>query len=147
MLKERKDIYRNFRFSIEHNGVKIGEFSEVMGFEIQLNSFHNRIGNEEMPITRKFPSLSKYGNITLKRGLITDRDMLSWAISHATQENPVRYDLAIKLYGEAGNEEVAFWQVRETWPVKYSLSEFTPCENCTLIEMLELNHEGITRIK
>lgn len=145
MPHRETDPYMNYRFSVECDGLKIGAFSEVSGFNIEVASADYREGNEAARNVRKLPGLAKYGNITLKKGVLKD-EMYQWIIKGAKDGNIERNNLTIKLNDEA-NTEVAVWQIINAWPVKYSVSEFKAQGNEVLMETLELTHEGTTRTK
>lgn len=143
--RDRPDPFRNYRFEVECDGLKIGAFSEVTGFDLQVNSAEYREGDDKLLTTRKLPGLAKYSNITLKKGVITDKKMYEWAIKMAKDGKIERYNLTINLKDEAGND-AAKWQVINAWPVKYSVSEFKAQGNEVLMETLELTHEGMERV-
>ncbi|KNY25319.1 phage tail protein [Pseudobacteroides cellulosolvens] len=146
MAREPQDPYRNYRFVVQCDGLTIGAFAEVSGFDIQVNSTDYREGDEKLLTTRKLPGLAKYGNITLKKGVITEKKMYDWAIKMAKDGKIERYNLTINLNDEAGTA-AASWQVINAWPVKYTVSEFKAQGNDVLMETLELTHEGMERTK
>lgn len=146
MARERPDPFRNYRFKVECKGLNVAAFAEVSGFDIQVNSTDYREGDEKLLTTRKLPGLAKYSNITLKKGVITDKNMYDWVIKMAANGKIERNDLTITLMDEAG-EDKASWQIVEAWPVKYAVSEFKAQGNDVLMETIELTHEGMTRTK
>ncbi|HEX2927229.1 MAG TPA: phage tail protein [Ruminiclostridium sp.] len=146
MAGERKDPFRNYRFKVQCEGLNVASFSDVSGFDAQTNSVDYREGDETLLTTRKLPGLAKYGNITLKKGVIEDLNIYNWAISMPTQGKIIRRNLTITLMDEAGTDK-ASWQIENAWPVKYSLSEFKAQGNEVMMETLELTHEGMTRTK
>ena len=66
----RNDPLRNFRFRLEIDGIAQANFSEVAVGETTTEAIDYREGNEPNHV-RKLSGLTKFGNITLKRG-ITD---------------------------------------------------------------------------
>lgn len=147
MAGERKvDPFRNYRFTVQCEGLNVASFAEVTGFDAQTNSADYREGDDALLTTRKLPGLAKYSNITLKKGVIEDLNIYNWAISMPTQGKIIRRNLTISLMDEAGNVK-ASWQIENAWPVKYSVSEFKAQGNEVLMETLELTHEGMTRTK
>lgn len=141
----RKDPYRNFRFVVEMDGKEVAAFSDASGFDVSVNMAEYREGNETTT-TRKLPGLSKYGNITLKRGVTDDDVLYNWAIDIPSTGKCTRKSISIKLMDEE-NKASVIWQVINAWPTKYSITEFKGQGNEVLFESLEIAHEGMTRKK
>lgn len=136
------DPYRNFMFEV--GGIEVAAFSDVSGFDVSVNMAEYRDGNEATRTTRKLPGLAKYGNITLKRGVISDLKIYEWIINIAKDGKVDRKDVTLSLK-DIDAKVVAVWQVINAWPVKYSVSEFKGQGNDIVMETLELAHEGMTR--
>ena len=92
--------------------------------------------------TIKMPGIRKYGNITLKRGIIKkDNDFFDWL--NTTKMNVVeRRDLVIKLLDEEHNP-VMVWSVKNAWPTKIDAPSLKADGNEVAIESIELAHEGV----
>ena len=70
---DRNDPLRNYRFTIEFEGSKKAGFSDVIVAETTVDMVDYR--NDSDPThARKLSGLTKYGNITLKRGMTTGKD-------------------------------------------------------------------------
>lgn len=144
MAGERNDPYRNFRFRIEVEGIQQAGFSEVSGFDASLDVVEYREGNQVIT-PRKLPGLAKYGNITLKWGVTDSMDLYNW-ISDCIQGKVSRKTITIIAINEAG-QDVATWQVIESWPTKYTAPNFNATASEVAIDTLEMAHEGMTRTK
>lgn len=144
MPGERKDPYRKFRFRMEIDGIQQAGFHEVSGFDASIDVIEYREGDE--PTTpRKLPGLTKYGNITLKWGVTDSMDMYKW-IEDAITGKIERKTATIISVDESG-DDVATWQVIESWPTKYHAPDFNATSSEVAIETLELAHEGLIRTK
>lgn len=142
----RRDPYRNFRFTIECDGLTQGGFSEVAGFDISIDVIEYREGNETTT-PRKLPGLTKYSNITLKAGTVDTAAMHDW-IADCVEGNIERQTLTLNAHGEESPDEVvASWTIYECWPVKYTAPDFNALGSEVAIETLELAHEGLKRTK
>lgn len=142
----RIDPYRNFRFTIESDGITRAGFSEVTGFDISLDVIEYREGNE-VTTPRKLPGLTKYSNITLKAGTIDAMDMYEW-IAECVNGNIERQTLTLNLHGEESPDEVvASWTIYECWPMKYTAPDVNALGSEVAVETLELAHEGLKRTK
>ena len=140
----RDDPFRNFRFRIEINGVVEAHFSEVAIGETTTEAIDYREGTEPTHV-RKLPGLTKFGNITLKRGVTDSQAIYNWhkaIMDGKIGEN--RKSIAIIVIDEAGGDRARF-VISEAWPTKYDPSDLNGKGNEVFIEVLELVNEGIER--
>ena len=130
-----------FHFQVDWGGSKLG-FSEVSGLNIEQQIIEYRDGLSPEYSTIKMPGIRKYGNITLKRGIIkTDNEFFDWL--NTTKMNIVeRRDLTIKLLDEEHNP-VMVWMVKNAWPTKIDAPSLKADGNEVAIESIEIAHEGI----
>lgn len=131
-----------FHFQIDWGGSNLG-FSEVSGLNIEQQVIEYRDGLSPEFSTIKMPGIRKYGNITLKRGVIkTDNDFYKWL--NTTKMNIVeRRDLTISLLDEEHNP-VMVWSVKNAWPTKIESPSLKADGNEVAIESIEVAHEGVT---
>jgi phage tail-like protein len=73
----RQDPLRNFRYRLEIDNLTIAGFSEVLIGETTVDAVDYREGTDP-PHVRKLSGLTKYGNVTLKRGMTTSLDLWQW---------------------------------------------------------------------
>ncbi len=136
--------YRNFRFKVEIDGINIAAFAEATIADSTTDPIEYREGTD-IPTVHKLSGLTKYGNVTLKKGLTDNMDLYNWrklvVDSGASQ---ARKNVSITLIDEEGNDK-ARWNMVEAWPTKYDPSDLNAKGNEVLIETFELVHEGITR--
>jgi phage tail-like protein len=140
----RDDPFRNFRFRVEIDGVAEAHFSEVAIGETTTEAIDYREGNEPTHV-RKLPGLTKYGNITLKRG-VTDSQVL-WQWHKDILDGKIgnkRKMVKLIVIDEAGLDKASF-VIAEAWPTKYDPSDLNAKGNEVFIELLELVNEGIER--
>lgn len=131
-----------FHFSVDWGGTRIG-FTEVSGLDVQLDVIEYREGASPEYHKIKQPGLSKFSNITLKRGTFAgDNQYFEWL--NTVQLNKIeRRDLTITLLNES-HEPVVTWQVKRAWPIKVQSTDLKADGNEVAIETLELAHEGLT---
>lgn len=131
-----------FHFQVDWGGSKLG-FSEVSGLNIEQQVIEYRDGMSPEYSTIKMPGIRKYGNITLKRGIIkSDNEFYNWL--NTTKMNKVeRRDMTIKLLDEEHNP-VMVWSVKNAWPTKIDAPSLKADGNEVAIESIEIANEGIT---
>ncbi|MCK4731650.1 MAG: phage tail protein [Methanophagales archaeon] len=141
-VAERKDPYLSFRFLVEIQGLIVGGFSEVSGLQAETETEDIQEGGVN-DYVHKLPKITKYPNITLKRG-ITDSDALwKW---HQDVVNGIikrKNGFIILLDGE-GNEKWR-WSFERAYPVKWTGPELRADGNTVAVESIELAHNGIKK--
>jgi phage tail-like protein len=143
---ERNDPYRNFRFRVEIDGIQIAGFAEATIPDSTTDVTDYREGTD-LPFQRKLSGLTKYGNITLKRGLTDSMDLYNWKkLVEDSGAITARKNISLILIDEEGNDKVQ-WDINEAWPTKYDSSDFSAKANDVVIESFEIVHEGVKRIK
>ncbi|MCD4799884.1 MAG: phage tail protein [Methanosarcinales archaeon] len=143
---ERNDPYRNFRFRVEIDGIQIASFAEATIPDSTTDVTDYREGTD-LPFQRKLSGLTKYGNITLKRGLTDSMDLYDWKkLVEDSGAITARKNISLILIDEEGNDK-AQWDINEAWPTKYDSSDFSAKANDVVIETFEIVHEGVKRIK
>jgi phage tail-like protein len=134
----RTDPFAAHRFIVEIDGVR-SAFSEVSGLVSETDVIEYRTGAD--PIARKLPGLHKFGDITLKRGLTTDRSLWDWR-SSVVEGQLQRRNGSIVLLDAAGNEKLRFI-FTEAWPSKLDGPHLNARTNEIAIETLVIVHEGL----
>lgn len=141
----RTDPVRNFRFRLEIDGLQAAAFSEAMIAETTTEAIDYREGTDPMHV-RKLSGLTKFGNITLKRGITDSMELYNWHKQiMAGQVQTNRKQVAIIVVDEAGADKARF-VVSDAWPTKYDPSDLNAKGNEVYIELLELVNEGIERV-
>ena len=132
-----------FNYKVEIDGLEAGGFSEVTGFDASIDVIEYREGDmTQTPL--KIPGLKKYGNITLKQGLVDSMVLYEW-MTAGLEVDVERKTLTITLLDIAGSP-AASWQIINAWPVKYTAPDFNATSSEVAIESLEIAHEGMTRV-
>lgn len=141
----RQDPLRNARFRLEIDGLQVAGFSEVAIGATTTEVIDYREGNEPMRV-RKLSGLTRFGNISLKRGVTDSLELFHWNQQIVQgQLNTNRRNVVIVVLGEAGDDRARF-VVSNAWPTKYDPSELNAKGNEVFIECLELANEGIERV-
>ena len=140
---ERSDPYRAYNFLVEIDGNARAGFRECAGLDSSQDPVEYREGNEKSLTVRKIPTLVKYSNITLKRGITDDADLWNWR-KQAADGKVDRKNGSIVLLNDTG-EETMRWNFREGWPTKWSGADFNATGTDVAIETLEIAHEGIEK--
>ena len=140
----RVDPYRGFNFLVEIDGITQAGFQEVSGLDSSTPSLDYREGTDPMHV-RKLSGLTKFGNITLKRGITDDMDMWKWRkLIEEGKIDEARKNGTITMYNQEG-KPIAKWSFVRAWPSKLTGPTANATNNEVGIEELEITHEGYAR--
>jgi len=137
------DPYGNFNFLVELDGISRAAFQHCSGFDSSVEVMEFRQGGENIT-ARKLPGMAKFSNIQLKWGMTSDMELYRWHRQIVNGEI-VRKNGSIVLLDRKG-EEVARWNFKRAFPVKYDAPDLNAEKSEVAIEMLELAHEGLERV-
>jgi phage tail-like protein len=132
---DRNDPYAAHNFLVVIDGVTTAGFSECSGLSMETDAIEYRNGNEVLHV-RKLPGLSKYSNITFKRGFTKDTDLWKWR-QKVIEGKTERASGSITLLDEERKAAMR-WTFREAWPRKLDGPTFNAKTNDVAIEMLEI---------
>jgi phage tail-like protein len=131
-----------FHFRVDWGGTQIA-FSEVTGLNAEVQVIEYRDGASPEFSSIKMSGLKKYGNITLKRGVVAgDNEYFAW-VNAIKMNQPERRDIIISLLNEE-HQPVMTWKVVNAWPTKITSPDLKASGNEAAIETLEIAHEGVT---
>jgi len=146
MPGDRIDPYRNFRFKVQIEGIQIASFAEATIPDSTTDAVPYREGMDPTH-ERKLSGLTKYGNISLKKGLTDSMDLYNWKKQvEDTGALKARKSMSLILVDEEGNDK-AQWEIEGAWPTKYDASDFSAKANEVVIESFDIVHEGVKRVK
>ncbi len=141
MPRRLNDPFVNFNFLVESGGVLAAGFSEITGMNGEVQVVEYREGRDPNSNTRKLAGLSKYGNVTLKKGVVVDQDFFKW-FKTGVDGDILRLDISILLLDEQRQEKVHY-NLTNAWPVKFMAPDLKAAANEVAINSLELAHEGL----
>lgn len=135
--------YTQFNFLLEIDGLVAAGFTEVSGITMESDVIEYREGNNVTHV-RKLPGLSKYGNITLKRGFTDSTELADWRKT-VTDGQTERKDGAIILMNEAG-EPALRWEFTSAFPAKLEGATLNATANEVAMETVELAVESVVQV-
>ncbi len=125
------------RFVVEIGGTVMAAFTECTLPTLEFEVTEHKEGGLN-DYTHVLPGRRKSGRVTLKRGLVSSSELLTWYldmlggnITKATKT------LAIVVFDSMGNQ-LARWDFMEAIPVKWTGPQFKAEQGATAIETLEL---------
>jgi phage tail-like protein len=142
----RADPSNSFRFQVEIRDVEVARFSEVgeMTFDQTPEEYAEGGVNSHM---RRFPGRFKYGDLTLKKGIAKDGELLwKWfqdSVKAANNGAVIIHPVTITLMDVTGSTGLRSWVFNNAFPIKWHIAAFSADQNGIAIETLTLAHQGI----
>ncbi len=140
-----------FHFMVEWGDAQMG-FTEVSGLDFETEVIEYREGNSKKYNKSKQPGLTKFSNVTFKKGHFQGDYAFynAWKETYYFQEgnqpgSRYRKDITIKLLNEK-HEPVITWSLEAAWPSKVQSTDLKADANEIAIETMEVVHEGLTII-
>lgn len=137
----RNDPYRNFNFLVQIGGADPAQpaagFFEVVLPSAEIAVAEYRAGNEPIASPRHLPGLTRYNNITLRRGLAGSLDLWNWFKS-VRDGQPDRRDVTVTLLDEQ-RQPVMAWRLRNCIPVRYQGPTLNALGVAPALEEIELS--------
>lgn len=149
----RFDPYKNFKFRVKWDGRYVAGVSKVGALTRTTEPIEHREGGDPSTV-RVSPGQTKYGDISLERGVTHDTEFEKWAnkvwnfgsgLGSEVSLADFRKDIIIELYNEAGQLVLAY-KVYRCWPSECTmLPELDASANAVAIQSLTLKNEGWER--
>jgi phage tail-like protein len=138
-----------FHFQLDWGGTRIG-FTEVSGLDFETEVIEYREGSSPTYNKSKQPGLTKFSNVTLKRGtFLGDFEYFEqWKKTQLFQEGKEKFrrDVTIRLLDEE-HQPVISWTLSRAWPSKIQSTDLKADANEVAIETMELVHEGLSIVE
>lgn len=132
-----------FRFEVDL-GTELTKvaFQEVSGMDVENQIIEYRKSNSPLFSTVKMPGITKYGNVTMKRGIfVNDNSFWNWH-AQVTMNTIKRRTVIIRLLDEKG-ETTMQWQLNNAWPTKITSADLKSDGNEVAVDTIELAHEQL----
>jgi phage tail-like protein len=141
----RRDPYVSYRFLVEIDREVAGHFSECSGLQAETEVEEFQEGGENA-LRRKLPKTTKWGALTLKRGLVDSTLLWDWYVARMKGDfrKGGRKAVGVILWDETLSNEVWRWDFSDAYPTKWTGPELKGDSNAVAIETVEFAHSGLT---
>jgi phage tail-like protein len=134
-------FYYRVEFGISKNKDDV-RFQTVSGLSVEYDMEEYKEGGENR-FTHKLPVRTKYADMVLKRGLLTDSEVIKWFLNAFRDREFGSTDINVILMNEKG-EPLRTWKVSHAIPKKWTISDLNANENAVVIETMELSYRYFT---
>ncbi len=134
-----------FHFKVEFMGIgnnNDSRFQSVSGLNMEYDIETFKEGGENR-FEHKLPGRSKYADLSLKRGMLKDSEVIKWLLGILHDRDFINFKPAIvqvSLLNEQ-HEALRIWEFIDAWPKKWSVSDLNAQENAIVIETLDLAYK------
>jgi phage tail-like protein len=134
-------FYFRVEFGISKNKDDV-RFQSVSGLAVEYDMEEFKEGGENR-FTHKLPVRTKYSDLVLKRGMLTDSEVIKWCLRAFRDRDFEPSDITVTLMNEK-SELLKVWKVVHAVPRKWQASDLNANENAVVIETLELSYRYFT---
>lgn len=134
-----------FHFKVEFVGIGNDNdvrFQSVAGLSVEYDTESYKEGGENR-FEHKLPLRTKYPDLSLKRGMLTDSKVIEWCLDALQNREFKPAQINVMLLNEE-HQPLKTWNVYHAWPKKWSVSDFNAQDNSIVIETLELSYNYFT---
>ncbi len=138
----------NSRFYVRIDKVPRAVFSEVSGLQMETELFEYAEGGNNEYVHR-LPGLTKVGNVTLKRGVSVDNELLKW-YSRVVRGIMDLRTVTISVYGTQQAalasdtvKPLITWELINAFPCKWTGPQLAANGDMVAVETIELAHMGV----
>ena len=131
-----------FRFEVKWDS-DVMSFQEVSGLDIEAQTIEYRHGDSPSFSSIKMPGLKKFGDITMKKGVMKS-DNKFWDWFNQIKMNTIkRIPVTISLLDEEGSPTMV-WTLTNAYPSKIQGTDLKSTGNEVAVETIVIVHEGLT---
>ena len=147
MAVQRERPYAQFNFLVDlgtgsTDGPQAG-FQECSEIGMTVDVIEYRNGNEKENSVRKLTGLTRYPDVTLKRGIIGSLDLYQW-LNDIRNGNEAAYrTVTVRLMNEDHTTVVQEWKLLRARPVKHVSGPFNAKGTDVAMEELTLAYERL----
>ena len=134
-------FYYEVEFSISQDA-NDARFQTVSGLAVEYDYESFKEGGENR-FEHKLPVRTKYADMVLKRGMLTDSSVIKWFLSAFRDREFKPADINVILMNEKG-EPLRTWKVTHAIPKKWLVSDLNANESSVVIETMELTYRYFT---
>lgn len=137
-----------FHFKVEFAGISNNNdcrFQSVSGLTVEYDTESFKEGGENR-FEHKLPVRTKYPDLSLKRGMLKDSEMIQWVTQILQNRDFISNrprNITVTLLNEE-HEPIKTWEVIGAWPKKWSITDFNAQENSIVVETLDLSYKYFT---
>ena len=138
----RAETFTAFRFAIQIDGITEALFTECTLPTLEVEIYEHKEGGLNNAV-HQIPGRIKAGKITLKRGITSSGELLSWYMDVAQGKiDASKRKISVVMYDSLA-DEILRWNFENAFPTKWTGPSFDLAQSKIAIETLELAYQSI----
>lgn len=148
VLNDMVDYYPPWAFYYKVEFIDVSKdkndirFQTVSGLTVEYDFESFKEGGENR-FEHKLPVRTKYTDLVLKRGMLTDSSVIDWFLRAFRDREFKPTSINVILMNEKG-DPLRTWKIAHAIPKKWSVSDLNATDNAIVIETLELSYQYFT---
>lgn len=140
-----EDALAGYTFQIEIDSVAIAQFKEVSGLSSETEIIEQKENTKGGKLViRKTPGYHKWGDITLKRGVTSDKALWEWRKKVEQGDiQGARKNGSVVIYDYKTATEKLRFNFTNAWPSKMEIDALQAGGSEMLVETCTITHEGL----
>lgn len=145
ILRDKPYPGMNFLVDLGTGGSEGSEagLAEVVFPEARIQVLEYRNGNEKETAPRKIQTITRYGNVVLRRGVIGSLNWYEWWDAVRNGDHAAVRTIVIRLFNEENTAAVLMWKFLRARPVNYHFSPLNALGSEPFMETLEVAFERL----
>jgi phage tail-like protein len=135
-------FYYKVDFSSISKNTDDARFQIVSGLSVEYDYESFKEGGENR-FEHRLPVRTKYADMVLKRGMLTDSTVIKWFLAAFRDREFKPADVNVILMNEK-SDPLRTWKVAHAIPKKWVVSDFNANESSIVIETMELTYRYFT---
>jgi phage tail-like protein len=136
-----------FHFKVEVLGLQRPSdsdvrFTEVSGLSVEMVTEELAEGGENR-FVQKYPVRAKYPELTLKRGLLVNSEVINWVRRCIEDFQIEPRNIDVRLLNEE-HQPLLTWHVIGAYPTKWTVSDLNASNNAIVTETLQFYYQYFT---
>ena len=142
-----RDGVTGLRFALEVNGVRVTMLTGVSALSLEHEVVEMREGGADPSVpTRRIPGRRKGGEVTLTRGVTTDRAFEQWAKDASLAAAGQTVGTVRLVVVDTQGSPVVTYALARAWPRRIEVDGLEPGGSGVLTEHLVLVYESFERV-
>ncbi len=137
------DPFPAYNFKLMIQGVAEGHFTEFSGFDVTIDTQEYREAGQAQ-VVHKIPTLTRYGDVTLRYGLTSTTSLWDWFLATVRGELN-RRNVTVMLLDSRGTQPVVQWNLLGALPVRWKGATLRATAREVAIEEIALAYEQLDR--
>lgn len=135
----------HFKVEFQLDGVTTNDvsFQEVGGLSVEIAT-EELVEGGVNTYSHRLPGRAKYGNLVLKRGMLTNSGLIDWFKQSVEEYRFSPITMSVHLLNSS-HEPLVVWNFDRAWPVKWVVSDLKAQDSGIVVETIEFAYRSFRK--